>query len=473
MKQAVKVDSASTPLTRTTLWTYGALAMPLALLSYPLAVWLPRAYSTDMGISLSLVGLIISTAAIFDAITDPLIGFASDNRQTRWGRRKAWLAAGVPLLTLACWMLLNPASGVTAAYLGLWYLLLRLGSTLVLVPYGAWGAEITGDYHQRTRVSSARQQWSLFGLIVATLVPAFAEFRLGDAASAAVVLEAYSWLILILLPGIALAMLLKVPEPVTRRNPDGTRLLKSLRLMWRNGLFRRVVIIELVITGGEQFRNTVSLFFMQDAIGISSPGVLYVVYFASGLAAMPLWDLLARRFGKHRSLAAAMVLVSLVSLAIFALDYGDQRAFQILFALKGMCFGAFAYLPLAMLADVVDLDTLRSGDQRTGSYFAVHGFMTKCAASFGGLSLPLLALAGYSAAPDASNDAAALYWLGVIYAIIPTALFALAFWLTWTWPLTAHRHRRVRGALSRRLSRSEGSEAGGCANTDIVANQSR
>ncbi len=244
--------------------------------------------------------------------------------------------------------------------------------------------------------------------------------------------------------------------PLPWRSPGGTALLRSLRLMWRNGLFRRVVIIELVITGGEQFRNTVSLFFMQDAIGIRSPGVLYVVYFASGLAAMPLWDLLARRFGKHRSLAAAMVLVSLVSLAIFALDHGDRQAFQLLFALKGMCFGAFAYLPLAMLADVIDLDTLRSGDQRTGSYFAVHGFMTKCAASFGGLSLPLLALAGYSAAPDADNGTTALFWLGVVYAIIPTALFAFAFWLTWTWPLTAHRHRRVRRALGRRLQRTEG-----------------
>lgn len=473
MNQPGQVDGANAPLTRTTLWTYGALAMPLSLLSYPLAVWLPRAYSTDVGISLSLVGLIISAAALFDAITDPVIGVASDSWQTRWGRRKAWLAAGVPLLTLACWMLLNPAGGATAAYLGLWYLLLRLGSTLVLVPYGAWGAELTGDYHQRTRVSSARQQWSLLGLIVATLVPAFAEFRLGDAATAVVILEAYGWLVLILLPGITLAMLLKIPEPATPRRPGGTPLYHSLRLMWRNGLFRRVVLIELVITGGEQFRNTVSLFFMQDAIGISSPGILYVIYFACGLAAMPLWDQLARRFGKHRSLAAAMVLVSLVSLAIFALDHGDQRAFQILFALKGMCFGAFAYLPLAMLADVVDLDTLRSGDQRTGSYFAVHGFMTKCAASFGGLSLPLLALAGYSAAPDASNDATALYWLGVVYAIIPTLLFAVAFWLTWTWPLTAHRHRRVRSALGRRLIRSGAAGAGERGNADIAANQSR
>ena len=440
-------------LPRATIRTYGALGFPLALLGYPLGIWLPRAYGTGVGIDLSLVGLIITAAAIFDAVTDPLIGFASDRGRTRWGRRKAWVGLGVPTLTLAIWMLLNPDSGATAWYLGLWYIFLRVGSTMVLVPYGAWGAELSGNYHERTRINSARQRWVLLGLIGATFVPAGAEILLGDGATALVVLESYSWLILVLLPGIGLLLLARVPEPPALPGEGSTAFLRSLQLMWKNGLFRRVVIIELVITGGEQFRNTLSLFFMQDAIGLSRPGILYVVYFVSGLLAMPFWDLLARRFGKHRSLASAMVLVSLVSLAIFGLDHGDVAAFRVLFAIKGFCFGAFAYLPLAMMADVVDMDTLRSGDQRTGSYFAVHGFMTKCAASFGGLSLPLLAMAGYSASRGAVNGPDALYWLAVLYAIVPTVLFVFAFWLAWSWPLTPERHARIRSALERRAAR--------------------
>ena len=64
-----------------------------------------------------------------------------------------------------------------------------------------------------------------------------------------------------------------------------------------------------------------------------------------------------------------MILVSIVSISIFFLEYGQLVPFYGLFALKGFCFGAFAYLPRAMLADVVDLDTARSGDARAGSYF--------------------------------------------------------------------------------------------------------
>jgi Na+/melibiose symporter-like transporter len=149
-----------------------------------------------------------------------------------------------------------------------------------------------------------------------------------------------------------------------------------------------------------------------------------------------------------------MILVSVVSLAIFALPPGSETAFKWLFAAKGLCFGAFAYLPIAMMADVIDIDTARSRDPRTGSYFAVHGFMTKCAASFAGLSLPLLALTGYDATPGAGNGADALLWLSVLYAIVPTVLFLLALYLCWTWPLTAERHQRFRERIARRDARA-------------------
>ena len=448
------MTTAGTPLPRTTVGIYGALGFPLALLGYPLAVWLPRAYGTDVGIELYFIGTIISAAAIFDAVTDPLIGFASDRFRSRWGRRRSWISVGLPLLTLATWMLLTPGSAATASYLAIWYIGLRIGSTLVLVPYGAWGAEISGDYHDRTRINSARQKWVLLGLIGAALIPAGVELLSdSDSVPALEVLDAFAWAVLLTLPLIGALLLARVPEPPALRGEGRTPLFRSLRLMWQNGLFRRVVTIELVITGGEYFTNTLSLFFMQDFIGIRSPGQLYLIYFSTGLLAMPVWDLIASRWGKHRSLACAMVVVSVVSISIFFLDQGDILAFYILFAAKGFCFGAFAYLPLAMLADVVDIDTMRSGDARTGGYFAVHGFMTKCAASFGGLSLPLLALAGYSATSGMQNDDTALLWLGILYALVPTMLFAFAFWLTWTWPLSAARHARMRASHERRTEK--------------------
>lgn len=436
-------------LRSSSIWIYGSLGFPLAMLGYPLGIWLPRAYATDIGIPLAAIGAVITAAAVFDAVTDPAMGYASDRYRTRWGRRKTWVFLGAPLLTWAVWMLLNPGTGSTILYLAFWYIFLRVGSTLLGVPYAAWGAELSNEYHTRTRIQSAREKFVILGLIGAALVPAGIEMYLGES-DATSVLRSYGWLVLFLLPSITLLLLARLPEPPPSVHEGTTPFLPGLRRIGRNRLFRVVVTIELLIAGGEAFRNTLSLFFMQDVIGVQKPGTLYLVYFAAGLLALPFWDALAARFGKHRSLAGAMILVSIVSIAIFFLRHGQLIPFYGLFALKGFCFGAFAYLPRAMLADVVDIETARSGDARTGSYFAVLGFMTKCAMSFGGLSLPILALVGYDATPQAENGSVELLWLGVLYALVPTSVFGLALYLSWTWPLTSERHARLQALLQRR-----------------------
>lgn len=447
------VAAAARPVTRSSIWIYGSLGFPLALIGYPLGVWLPRAYGTDVGVDIAMIGLIISAAALFDAFTDPLVGYGSDRYRTRFGRRKTWLGAGVPLLALAFWMLLNPPLSSGVGYLAFWYIFLRVGSTLVTIPYGAWGAEISPDYHVRTQVSSAREKFVLLGLVGAALVPFIMELVQGGAIPAIEVLNAFGLLTTIVLPLAAILLLYRVPEPPRAPGEGSVSITRSLRLMWKNGLNRRVLLIEVLVIGGESFRNTLSLFYMQDVIGIGLAGSYYALYFAMGLAAIPAWDWIARRLGKHRSLAWAMVVVSIANVLMFTLGKGQNVEFLALFMVKGFCFGAFSYLPRAMLADVVDLDTAKSGDNRAGSYFAGLGFMTKCAYSLGGVSLPMLALVGYSTAAGAEHTTLQLTWLAFLYAIVPTISFLFAFWMTWTWPLTSERHERLRTMLERKQLR--------------------
>jgi glycoside/pentoside/hexuronide:cation symporter, GPH family len=437
-------------LTSSKIWMYGALGLPLALLGYPLGIWLPRAYTTYIGVPTAWVGLIITFAAIFDAITDPAVGFMSDKLRTRWGRRKSWITLGTPFLALALYYILNPEAGGTVVYLAFWFVFLRLGTTLVLVPYAAWGAELAQDYHTRTRVVSVRQVFTLLGLIGAAAIPALVELVHGDATTAVMVLNAYTVPVLILLPVLVLLMLWQVPEPPPSVREGTVGFTRSLTLMYENKLFLRLIAIEILINGSEAFRNALSLYFMQDYIGAPRAGTLYLIYFGMGLAAIPLWNHLARRFGKHRSLSGAIIFVCATNIAIFMLEPGQVWPFYFLFALKGFCFGAFAYLPLAMMADVIDLDTMKTGDARNGSYFSVLGFISKVALSVGGTALVFLALVGYDTALGAVNGPTELLWLAVLYAIVPTVALLAALHLCWTWPLTAIRHDKLRRILEKR-----------------------
>ena len=249
-----------TSISKSTAWIYGSVSLPLAIIGYPLAVWIPRLYSTEIGIDLGLIGLVIFSAAIFDALSDPAMGFMSDRFQTRWGRRKPWIAIGVPVYAVAVWMLLNPDQGSTVLYLALFFILLRLATTLLGLPYAAWGMELSSEYHARTMIQSAREKYVLAGLIVASAIVLISE-EVFDDRTASFVLSNFSWVIVTLLPITALVVLMKVPEVSVPKAPS-VSLFQSLKSMSRNQLFFRILAIELLIAGGENFRNTLSLFFV-------------------------------------------------------------------------------------------------------------------------------------------------------------------------------------------------------------------
>ncbi len=438
-------------VTRRTAWIYGSIGFPLAILGYPLGSYIPRLYSTEMGIGLAQIGMVIMAAAIFDALTDPLMGHFSDSLKTRWGRRKPWILLGIPFWLFAVWMLLNPAVGVTVVYLAFFFFMMRTCSTLFGLPYAAWGLELSSNYHFRTLIQSAREKYVLAGLMASAMLILFSEELFGRN-EASFILHNHALLVVVLVPLATLLVVMKVPEVPTYNAPK-VSLREGANRMLKNKLFTRLILIELLIAGGENFRNTLSLLFIQDYIGLPTVGRALLLYFGAGLLAIPFWDLLARRFGKHNSLAAAMVLVGCVSIGVLTVSEGEMTKFYVLFALKGFCFGAFAYLPRAMLADVVDLDTIKSGAARPASYFAILGFMTKCAASFGGLSLPILAWVGYETARGVEHTADQLMWLGALYGVVPTVVFIFAFYLCLTWPLDARMHARVESLLKRKIER--------------------
>jgi len=441
-------------LRRATVLVYGTLGLPLAVIGYPIAIWVIPHYSGALGVSLAAVGTMLMLARISDVITDPLIGMASDRLQTRFGRRKPWILAGTPIMMVGIWMLFVPAPGVGTLYLLAWLTVMMLGSTMIALPYGAWGAELSADYHERSRVTAAREFFVLAGLLVAAFVPFVVEY-FGERATGPV-LAALAWTIVVSLPVAVLLVLRFVDEPPLKgrlRMP----LREGLRHLLANGPLVRVLVIILLVVFGEAFRNALSLFFMRDVVGIRSIGTAYLGYFATGLAAIPLWLALGRRIGKHRAFAVTMASVSVFSVSMFFLDRDDYWPFMALFLAKGFCFGGLQFLPLAMLADVVDVDSLRSGGRRAGTFFAIAGMTAKLATAFGsGVSVNLLALAHFDpSGHEGANAAFQLTALAGLYAIVPAVLFTSALYLAWHYPLTSERHAELRAALEARDAGAE------------------
>lgn len=429
------------------LLAYGCIALPLSTIGLPLSIYLAPFYSGELGLPLAALGAAMVLARLVDVIVDPMIGVLSDRWRPSVGRRKVWLPIGVSLLVLGAWMLFQPGTGVGVGYFFLWTTVMYVGFTATKLPFEAWGAELSSDYKERTRIATFRQGFSLVGLIVATLVPAFVLMREG--ATTADVLTGMSWIVIILLPIAATIAFLVVPDTSPAEKSSGKSLWKQWRPLWRNGPFRIIALAMFIGYIAETARVTITLFFARDAIGVENIGAVYVYYFIAGLAGVPFWGWLGNRIGKHRALMVAFMCLIILNTAIFFLEKGQTTTFTALFIAKGLCFGSLELLPASMIADTVDIDVARTRRERQGLFFAVTGIVVKLGQALGqGLSLNLLGLVGFAAA--GGNDEATVTSLRLIYAIFPNLLLLVCLWLLSRYILTAKRHGRLRAAIERR-----------------------
>lgn len=442
----------STSLNRRTLLAYGSLGFPIAILGYPMTLFLHPYYAGELGLGLAAISTVLLISRMTDFFTDPLMGWISDHTRSRFGRRKPYVGLGLPIMMLGIYKLFMPDPPVDIWYMLTWNMVVYLGWTIMLLPYGAWGAELTDDYLERGRITATRQVYTIAGLLCASLVIWFYQEIL-ELTGSGEVLTGIALVLLVILPLVVVFLLAAVPEREIKAPPRRQAWWRELSSMMKIGPFRRLVYVALAVVIGEASRHAVLVFFMDDVLQAGNRiGRTFILYYLMGVAAIPLWQYLAKRYGKHRSLAIAMTNSALMVLATAFLGAGDYNTFLIFYVLKGASFGAFAYLPLAMVADVVDVDTAITRQKRAGLFFAVHGAIDKIGIAVGMfIALQVLNLTGYD--PQVTPTEAGLWMIRLEYAVIPTFFFLLASYLVWHYPLTNERHSRLIDALNRREQR--------------------
>src|SRR5690554_6115724 len=195
------------PLARRVLAAYGLPGLPMAALGLPLFIYLPTFYAADLGLNLTAVGAVLLLARLWDGVTDPAVGVLSDRTRSRWGRRRPWMVAGLPVTLLAMCMLFVPPQGAGIAHLLGWSMLLYLGWTMISLPHSAWGAELSPDYHERSRITASRELFVVLGTLIAAGLPSLVE------GGNAEVLKVLAIILLIALPLTILLASVVVSEP--------------------------------------------------------------------------------------------------------------------------------------------------------------------------------------------------------------------------------------------------------------------
>ena len=432
---------------------YALPAFAFAIPTIPVYVYLPTLYAQELGLGLTATGLVLLLARGLDVLTDPPIGILSDRLASRWGRRKPWIVVGAVLAAFGLLQLLQPPVGAGGGHLFAWMIALTLGWTMIAVPYTAWAAELSPDYHERAKITGAREAMMILGVLVAGALPATAAAAGWSERDG---LAAAAWLAIVAgLPAVAL-LAIRVPDrpaPVAAVGSGIAGLRLHLTVL-RNKPFLRLLTGWFVNGLANGLPAVLFPLYLQHALAADAVerGVLIMTYFLAGVLAIPLWVRLSRRVGKHRVWCWAMMLACAAFVWVPLLEPGAIGAFFVICVITGVAFGADLALPPAMQADVVDLDSLRTGENRAGLYFALWSMSTKLAlAAAVGLAFPLLALFGFRT--DGGNTPEALLALALLYALLPTVLKIGAIAVIWRHPITAHRQDVIRRRLAARTLR--------------------
>jgi glycoside/pentoside/hexuronide:cation symporter, GPH family len=409
-------------------------------------------YSSDLGVPLFLVSVAMLGSRLFDVIVDFWIGTQSDKTRTRWGRRKPWIVAGVPVIMLGTWLLLVPPDTVNAWYLWFTVSLTFFGFALIQIPYSAWGAELSSDYNKRNVITGWREGAGVIGVLIAISAPLIATAvghpGLGNA------LFGIALGVVILMPLLMIPAMLFVPEPPpetldpTVKHPG---LLESIKVVGQNKEFVWFLIAIFVTFIGISPGGAVGYLMMKHTFKAEElyPYLAFGEYLTM-MIFLPFWAWMAGKIGKHRAIALGILWMAIFTLPIPYLGLMDPHYAVVAATIRGIGFGAIFVIPYSIAADVIDIDTLRTGQQRSGLYMAFGGVNLKLSFMLGVfISTAWPTLFGFEPSLP-SNTPEAEFQVAVSYAWIACLFLFIAAPLFWFFPLDKKRHAEIRAAIDAR-----------------------
>lgn len=428
----------------------------------------------DMGFPAWMWGVLFFLPRVFDSVTDPIMGFISDNTRSTWGRRKQYVFIGAIIMGIsfiAMWQLYRE-DGVNYnfVYFLSWSFAFYLGLTIFSIPYVAMGYEMSDDFHERTSIMAVAQWIGQWAWVIAPWfwVVMYDPSWFKNADTATRTLSVWVGVICMLL---AMVPALFLPSRSTK---DDTHLV-PLNLSNIGGGMREIVIGFKEAFGSVPFRKLCyATFLIFNAFNtVAAFSFFIVVYhlFSGNAAAAGIWPTL---FGSIGALITTFAVIPTV--AWMSSKMGKKNAFMLsqgisligyvllyflmvpgkpylfMFALPFFSFGigGLFTLMMSMTADVCDLDELATGKRREGIFGAIYWWMVKFGFAIAGLlSGAIMTLVDFS--PSAAvQPAGAVDGLRLFYSGVPIFGTLLAMWVMRDYDLDEQRATQVHAELERR-----------------------
>ncbi|WP_088308481.1 MFS transporter [Novosphingobium sp. B 225] len=433
------------------LLAYSGPMIAMSIVNLLLIAYVPNFYAAEIGISIATVGAIFMAARAFDAVIDPIIGNWSDRTRGKWGRRKPWIAFGVPAFMVMTWAFFQPPADVGMTYLLVAALLFYVTYAIVIIPYMSWGAEIRRDYEGRTQINSLREAGGILGTILATLLPVLVLplFVEGDPTLRQILALLALTIIVVLAITVPIA-LRSAPQGEFEPHPP-LGLFAALGLLRKNKPLLRMLVAIFVVWLGGAFHNSTILFYVTEGLGLGRADFLWLILaqYLMALISLPAWNKLANRLGRHRVLVLGAMGYFLAHQGFHFVPQGGFAGAIAVYIMAGFMTPVIWVMPPAIIADTVDYGMLKGGSDDSALYLALYAFVQKMALAIGvGLALTLAGNLGFD--PQAPVTPQGVEALRLVTLILPGIIALAGCLLIWNYPITQKRHAIIRKWLARR-----------------------
>ncbi len=476
MAAATAADSRRIPWR--TVVAYGAPAVGAGYMYLMLALYVMK-FSTDvLLIAPVAMGIIFSASRIWDAVSDPLVGYLSDRTHSRLGRRRSWLVASIVPIGIAFVMVFSPPDSLEGTALVLWMAVAIIGfysaMTVFFVPHLSMGAELSTDYHERSRLFGTRHAAYTFGSIVSLLSFYFlirAEQQ-GAAAVRGLALHLAVGTAIVTCALIAYAGM-KLREPQEYQGRVKATPFQAFRDVWVNPHARLLIVVTFIEQIGSAAIGVLTLYIAQYVVGAPTRAPLFILcYMVPSTISVPLWIPLSRRFGKIRLWMFSMLLTGLSFGTMFALPFLggiDVKSVYIAIAavFAGLAAGCGGTISPSVQSDVIDYDEYMTGERKEGSYFAAWNFVYK-----GSLGVMLL-LTGFvlefsGFVPNQPQTMTVQVAMVTLYGLFPLVCYVVGSLLFRRFSLDEAAHAGIRDELDRRREAQAIQQAGSSAGSSTA-----
>ncbi len=413
-------------------------------------------FSTDvLLIAPAVVSVILGVSRILDAVTDPMAGYLSDRTRSRLGRRRPWLLfAAIPLAVVFSMMWAPPETlddSALIVWMAVGIISFYAVITLINVPHISWGAELSPDYHERTRVFGMRLM--LLNLGAFTAILCLLLITGSDTPRAVVSPLMITVAAVTALATIAAALYLRERRDFQQRGPE--RIVGAYTDVFRNPHARLLLLVFFIESLGAATIAVLTPYMARYVIGDVSFPLIVMTYMIGMTASIPFWTPLGRWLGKKLLWLLSMLVTAFGFGAFFLLGPGDVVQAYVLAAILGVAAGCGNVVAPSVQSDIVDFDEHKTGERKEGGYFAAFNFIQKSAA---GVTIMVtgivLQVAGY--VPNVEQTETVQTAIKALYGLFPFACYLIGSLLFLKFSFNEREHDGVRRDLeARRRQRAQ------------------